>query len=398
MRILNILTQKPNSTGSGIYLTELVKQFRLLGHEQAVVAGIDAKDTTEYLPQIKFFPVKFNTPALPFPVVGMSDVMPYPSTRYNQLTKLMTAQLETAFIKALEPVIDDFNPDLIICHHLYFLTSIVREYFPKKRVVGICHGTDLRQLKKNTLANARIIKNIANLDIIFALHRQQQKEISTLFNIPLSKIKILGTGYNNNIFYDKHYEKKPEPIKIIYAGKLTYKKGIVALINALNIAKPHNRFELYLAGGYSDAKEYEEIVALAHNAKYKIFFCGKLTQAELAEQFNQNHIMVLPSFFEGLPLVIIEALACGLRIVATDLPGIKTWLDSNIPNHHVAFVAPPRMLNVDEPQKEDLAAFQKNLAETLAHVIDNYQKYPADLSRAGWQQVALKLLSSICVQ
>lgn len=148
MRILNILTQKPNSTGSGIYLTELVKQFRLLGHEQAVVAGIDAKDTTEYLPQIKFFPVKFNTPALPFPVVGMSDVMPYPSTRYNQLTKLMTAQLETAFIKALEPVIDDFNPDLIICHHLYFLTSIVREYFPQKRVVGICHGTDLRQLKK----------------------------------------------------------------------------------------------------------------------------------------------------------------------------------------------------------------------------------------------------------
>ena len=40
MRILSITAQKPNSTGSGVYLTELVKEYALLGHEQAVVAGV----------------------------------------------------------------------------------------------------------------------------------------------------------------------------------------------------------------------------------------------------------------------------------------------------------------------------------------------------------------------
>lgn len=40
MKILNILTQKPHSTGSGVYLTELVKAFDKLACEQVVVAGM----------------------------------------------------------------------------------------------------------------------------------------------------------------------------------------------------------------------------------------------------------------------------------------------------------------------------------------------------------------------
>ena len=40
MRILSITAQKPHSTGSGVYLTGLVKGFAALGHEQAVVAGV----------------------------------------------------------------------------------------------------------------------------------------------------------------------------------------------------------------------------------------------------------------------------------------------------------------------------------------------------------------------
>jgi glycosyltransferase involved in cell wall biosynthesis len=393
MRILNVLTQKPNSTGSGVYMTELVKQFQALGHEQAVVAGIDVNDSTQYLPGIRFCPVKFNTIDLPFNVVGMSDVMPYPSTRYNQLTSSMTGQLEKAFMSVLEPLIADFRPDLIICHHLYFLTALIREFFPRLKVVAICHGTDLRQLHKTDLARERITHNIPCLDAIFALHEQQQKEISELFHIPLNKIKILGAGYNDSIFYDKNYKKAPEPIKIIYAGKISYKKGVASLLKALDNVPISRKFDLALAGGYSNLQEYNEIISLAQETKYQPVFLGKLTQEELAEKYNQSHIMVLPSFFEGLPLVIIEALACGLNIVTTDLPGVQDWLDSNIPNHTVLFVPPPRMLNVDEPLPEDLPLFQKNLAQTIAYAVDNYRKTTVDLTNVTWLHVAQKLLT-----
>ena len=48
MRILSVTAQKPDSTGSGIYLTELVRGFEKMGHEQAVIAGIGRKDTMRF--------------------------------------------------------------------------------------------------------------------------------------------------------------------------------------------------------------------------------------------------------------------------------------------------------------------------------------------------------------
>ena len=45
MRILSVTAQKPDSTGSGVYLTELVRGFQRLGQEQAVLCGVGPEDT-----------------------------------------------------------------------------------------------------------------------------------------------------------------------------------------------------------------------------------------------------------------------------------------------------------------------------------------------------------------
>ena len=86
MKILHIITQKPNSTGSGIYLSGMIKGFEKIGHKQAVIAGIDVNDDVNCFPsEVSFYPVKYNCGELNFPVVGMSDSMPYESTRYKDL-------------------------------------------------------------------------------------------------------------------------------------------------------------------------------------------------------------------------------------------------------------------------------------------------------------------------
>ena len=90
MRILSITAQKPNSTGSGVYLTELVKEYALKGHEQAVVAGVYRDDAVEFPRDVRFYPVYFESGKLPYPIVGMSDEMPYRSTRYCDMTPEMT--------------------------------------------------------------------------------------------------------------------------------------------------------------------------------------------------------------------------------------------------------------------------------------------------------------------
>ena len=84
---------------------------------------------------------------------------------------------------------------------------------------------------------------------------------------------------------------------------------------------------------------------------------------------NASDIFILPSFYEGLPLVLIEAMACGLRAICTDLPGIKSWLNKAIPHNGVLFVKPPEMRNEDEPIAESLPDFEKRLASAIQTVM-----------------------------
>mgnify|MGYP000435305511 FL=1 len=97
--------------------------------------------------------MKYLSEELPFPIAGMSDEMPYKSTRYKDFTEEMFQAYRSAFQMVVRKAVEEFCPDLIVCHHLYLLTALVREWYPKKKVIGICHGSDLRQICKNPLQN-----------------------------------------------------------------------------------------------------------------------------------------------------------------------------------------------------------------------------------------------------
>ena len=164
MRILSVTAQKPDSTGSGIYLTELVRGFEKMGHEQAVIAGIGRKDTMRFPDGVECFPVYFESGDLPFPIAGMSDEMPYKSTRYSDMTDVMTEQFMRTFRSQIRYAVKKFRPDVILCHHLYFLTAMAREICPGIRVYGIAHGSDIRQIKKNAWEREYIREQIRKLD------------------------------------------------------------------------------------------------------------------------------------------------------------------------------------------------------------------------------------------
>lgn len=79
---------------------------------------------------------------------------------------------------------------------------------------------------------------------------------------------------------------------------------------------------------------------------------------------RQSDIFVLPSFFEGLPLVLLEALACGCSIVTTDLPGARELFGES-PPRTVRLVGLPPLETVDRPFKADEPLLESRLAEAL---------------------------------
>ena len=150
--------------------------------------------------------------------------------------------------------------------------------------------------------------------------------------------------------------------------------------------------QLILAGGAGNLVEYEEIKELADGCRYPVVFAGCVTQSRLAELYNDCDIFVLPSMYEGLPLTVIESLACGDRVVMTKLEGIAEWLADMVPDADIRYVLPPGMKGTDEPLEEELPEFESRFAEALREAIEEKDTKECDVSRISWQKIAREVI------
>jgi glycosyltransferase involved in cell wall biosynthesis len=405
-RILHIIAQTPGRTGSGIFLQAILKQADEKGYKQSVIAGIPKNQIEfglENNKSVKLYPVIFETDNLPFPVVGMSDVMPYRSTRYSDLNEDMFIKWKKSFSDAILEAVDDFKPDYIISHHLWILTALVKQLLPNTPVISICHGTDIRQLSLSSKYADYVIDGCRNIEMALALNEYQKKVIIEKYGISEKKIMVIGGGYNSDIFYPPQRKNTNNVIKLIYAGKLSFSKGVPSLIKAYNRMESHSgRVELFIAGSGS-GKEEEIIKKMAKDSKMKITFLGALAQSDLADAFRNSDIFILPSFYEGLSLVLIEALACGLLTVSTDLPGLKSWLGHEINNSGVVkFVKLPSLVDVDVPCERELPEFELRLKEAIesqvvrvGNPITKYEDVHRIIEKMSWKGIFESIESSL---
>lgn len=218
-----------------------------------------------------------------------------------------------------------------------------------------------------------------------ALQEEQKKEIQRIFGIPDEKIQVIGAGYNQNIFC-KGKRQERDFYQLAFAGKVSEKKGVFSLLRALDrLSYASDKLVLQVAGGYGNESEYREILKLAEKSKYKVEFLGVLNQRELAELLRQSDVFVLPSFFEGLPLVTMEAMACGCKVVCSEIAGLPKWFDANVPGHQMEFVPLPRLYNSDEPDETELPVFEQRLAEAIEKKLEQKEIEKPDLERISWK-------------
>ncbi|MDY0235839.1 MAG: glycosyltransferase family 4 protein [Gudongella sp.] len=370
MKILNIISQYPGKTGSGTYLRALMDQANKNGYRQALIAAIQPElsyinTSVDYMDM-----VEFNTPELPFPIIGMSDKMPYESSVFSIISDEHLEMWEEAFKAKLEKAIEEFKPDIILCHHLWLASSIVCEHKKDTKVYVVCHGTDIRQFQKIHFFRERLINGFEKLDGVFALTQEQKCEINELYKIDEEKIYTVGSGYDERFFYPLKNKTKSKQIKLVYAGKLSYAKGLIPLIEVYTKLLEEYDLELTIAGSGS-GEERDEILALGESVG--INFTGAVPQKILGNIFRESDIFILPSYYEGLSLVALEAIASELLCVVTDVGGIKGFLGEKIIDSGVIqFVALPEMKNVDEPLDRDYNLYINNLENAIKKQINNY--------------------------
>lgn len=372
MKILYLLSQRPDSTGSGFYVQALIREASKAGHDCFLVSGISGEakpaEAAGLLPDENYTFARFEGSDLPFPIPGMSDVMPYHSTRFKDMTSAEIDDYKKCFKRIILEAVEAFQPDIIHSNHLWIMSGIARELFPEIPMIASCHGTDLRQLEQCVHLKNEVIASCRKIDRIIALSETQKKEISSLFGVPEERITVAGSGFNDQLFTPGK-KPVPPPVKLLYAGKLSASKGVPWLLESLNhLIDLKTPFHLNIAGA-GTGDEYETCLRLAGNQENHVTLCGALQQSQLADLMRQSHIFILPSFFEGLPLVLFEALASGCKIITTALPGSKE-IAGTAGSDLIRFIELPELETIDSPFQNDMPMLIEKLAGILIEEID----------------------------
>ncbi len=388
-RVLHLLSQRPGWTGSGVALDAIVRAADRGGWKQVVALGTSPDDpspTVGGLGPAFIKPLVFESKALPYPIPGMSDVMPYRSSRFSRLTSEQVTAYRKAWRRHVSEAIDEFRPDVIHSHHLWLLSSMVKDVTQRIPIVTHCHGTGLRQLALCPNLAEEVRAGCSRNDAFVVLHHGHAETLEKALGVRTDRIRVIGSGFRDDVFHENGRPLACGPV-ITYAGKLSQAKGLPWLLEAIELlSRRIPDLVLHVAG--SGTGEEADAIRERMDAVNNIVFHGQLGQERLADLLRRSAVFVLPSFYEGLPLVLVEAAACGCRLVATALPGVVEQLKPHLDNS-LELVPLPRLEGTDRPVAEDLPKFVDELARAIELSLARPQLENASQSVAGmtWNAV-----------
>ena len=236
-----------------------------------------------------------------------------------------------------------------ILHFHEDLTFPFFSIFVRKPKIFHLHGTLPAKAHGTGKIERTIFKHIAHLYI--SLSRQGQKTLSTL-GIPKNKITYLPNGVDTDLFSPQ--EKKEDNL-LLFVGRIAPDKGLHVLLKSLLYLKKSIRLVIIGPAGWN--LYYQDMLNLIESEnqkkKHEIRYLGALEQADIIKWYQKASIFILPSFAEGLPVVILEALSCKTPVVATSVGAVPEVVQ----NRENGILVP-----LNNPLK---------LAEAIQYLLDN---------------------------
>ena len=124
----------------------------------------------------------------------------------------------------------------------------------------------------------------------------------------------------------KRFGLLDDVFSIFNAGRIEKQKGIHRLIECIPIFKSKGmRFHIFIAGDGTSKNRLIDLVKF-HQAETEVTFLGRVSHENLSDYYNMADVFVLPSEKEGVPMAILESLACGTPVVANSIGGIPNFL------------------------------------------------------------------------
>jgi glycosyltransferase involved in cell wall biosynthesis len=113
--------------------------------------------------------------------------------------------------------------------------------------------------------------------------------------------------------------RSPGPLRVLFLGNLIRRKALHVLLTAL-AELPENSFFLTVIGDLSMDKTYVNTIReqiRENNLTQKVVLLGAVTDSELASRLKENHVLVVPSYYEGFGIAYLEGMGFGLPAIGT---------------------------------------------------------------------------------
>lgn len=218
-------------------------------------------------------------------------------------------------------IAENGKPDIIHAHNVFNAGRVAKACFDQYRIPYVVTEHDSAYLlNEYTPEKLKIAAEVLNASAgNIAVSENLAKAISTSCGIPA--LQVIPNVVNLDLFQLDFSNRKDDQFKVISVGNLLKNKGHHILIEAFKIFKDtgvNASLEIYGGG-----PEFESLNQLIQDLglSNSVFLKGKINPKDLVGRYQNSHCLVLPSFRETFGVVIIEAMACGLPVIATKSGG-----------------------------------------------------------------------------
>lgn len=271
----------------------------------------------------------FRAPDPAFAIDGCPvDYLPYPA-----LPAVSRPFNGALCARALHPAVARLQPDVVLSYWLYpdaygALLAARRAGVP---LVAGARGSDIRV--RDAVSRRLTRRVVRGADAMLTVSEDLGRLAVRDYGALPDRVHVVPNGCDASIFHPRDrvaaravLDVPDDARLVVYVGRLVAEKGLRELLEAarrLAPSVPHLRIALI-----GEGPMHAELATLAGQCSCEVVFAGAQPPEEVARWMAASDLVTLPSYSEGHPNVLVEALACGRGVVATPVGGIPEVVDT----------------------------------------------------------------------